>query len=200
MKKLFILLFIASLCFSERAAAQNWKDRLREAATEAADKLSDGKLTEKRFIGTWTYLEPALKMESESLLSELAASVLNKNATKRMNRIYEHIGIHPGNGTICLEKDGCFTATNQKHTIKGTYTYDNTTHQITFTFDTKHRKVEPVTGRISLKGENMILVFPVTKLVDLIRSVGERIPQLSGLVSLFDQYKDVYIGFTFSKE
>ena len=44
-----------------------------------------------------------------------------------------------------------------------------------------------------------VLVFPVGKLIEIIKSYGSKISSMETVVALLEQYKNVYIGFEFSK-
>ena len=56
-----------------------------------------------------------------------------------------------------------------------------------------------VPGHVYLSGTKMVLVFPVGKLIEIIKSYGSKISSMETVVALLEQYKNVYIGFEFSK-
>ena len=62
MKRLIALALLLALG-TTAAAAQDWKEALKRAATAAADKLTDGKLTEYALVGQWSYTAPGVKFE-----------------------------------------------------------------------------------------------------------------------------------------
>ena len=70
MKKL--LLFTASLLLlgGTTSSAQDWKEALKKAATAAADKATDGKLTQYALAGTWNYTGPGVKFEGGDIASD----------------------------------------------------------------------------------------------------------------------------------
>ena len=44
------------LCgIAPRAAAQNWKNALKDVASNVVDKATDGKATELLMVGSWSY-------------------------------------------------------------------------------------------------------------------------------------------------
>ena len=76
MKKL--LLFTASLLLlgGTTSSAQDWKEALKKAATAAADKATDGKLTQYALAGTWNYTGPGVKFEGGDIASEVGGAAL----------------------------------------------------------------------------------------------------------------------------
>ena len=203
MKRLFIFIVAVSALMmgTQTAEAQSWKDILKKAGAAVADAATDGKYSEKALVGEWTYLEPALKMEGEDVLSGFAAVALEQSATKHLAKVYDKIGLRPGKGTLAFLKDNKYEARAEKRMITGGYAYNGETHEITFSFDKKYSKgkVDPVMGRVYVKGDEMSIVFPVTKLIELVKTIGDKVPQLQGVAKLMENYKGVYLGVKFSR-
>ena len=132
MKKL--LLFTASLLLlgGTTSSAQDWKEALKKAATAAADKATDGKLTQYALAGTWNYTGPGVKFEGGDIASEVGGAALETAVVKQLEKAYAKAGIRPGAGTFTFGKDDdAFTATLGSHTLSGTYEYDAPTHVVT---------------------------------------------------------------------
>ncbi|MFQ6941188.1 MAG: hypothetical protein ACLRSE_15185 [Alistipes finegoldii] len=53
MKRNLLLAIATLLLAGSFATAQDWKEALKKAATTAADKATDGKLTQYALAGTW---------------------------------------------------------------------------------------------------------------------------------------------------
>ena len=204
MKKHLVILLtaFALLASTESASAQNWGDLFKKAGAAVADAVTGGKYSENAMQGRWVYAAPAMKMESAEgdALSGLAGVALERTAAKKMTKVYEKVGLKPGVGILTLMEDGKYEATTGERTIKGTYTFDAKQHLTTFAFDTKIKKVQPVEGKVYVKGDELTLVFPVTRLVEMVKAIGDRIPQLAGLSQLFEKYENIYIGFKFQKQ
>ena len=157
MKKL--LLFTASLLLlgGTTSSAQDWKEALKKAATAAADKATDGKLTQYALAGTWNY-------------------------------------------TFTFGKDDdAFTATLGSHTLSGTYEYDAPTHVVTLHFAKGKLNLGSVPGHAYISGQELVLVFPVTRLVEVVTALGSKVSYFSTATTLLSKYKNVYVGFAFSK-
>ena len=66
MKRNLLLAIATLLLAGSSATAQDWKEALKKAATTAADKATDGKLTQYALAGTWNYTAPGVKFEGRS--------------------------------------------------------------------------------------------------------------------------------------
>lgn len=198
MKKILVLIAAPLLLGGSQAAAQEWKDALKRVATAAADKATDGKLTQYALQGNWEYTAPGVKFEGEDMLSELGGAAAESTITSRLEKAYLLAGIQPGAASFSFNDDETFTAQMGRHCLSGTYTFDPTTHVITLRFAKGKLNLGTVPGHAYVSGGELLLVFPVTKLVDLITSLGSRISALKSVSRLLENYKDVYIGFRFA--
>lgn len=200
MKKL--LLFTASLLLlgGTTSSAQDWKEALKKAATAAADKATDGKLTQYALAGTWNYTGPGVKFEGGDIASEVGGAALETAVVKQLEKAYAKTGIRPGAGTFTFGKDDdAFTATLGSHTLSGTYEYDAPTHVVTLHFAKGKLNLGSVPGHAYISGQELVLVFPVTRLVEVVTALGSKVSYFSTATTLLSKYKNVYVGFAFSK-
>lgn len=199
MKKI-LLSAAALLLLAGTTSAQDWKEALKKAATAAADKATDGKLTQYALAGTWNYTGPGVKFEGEDLASELGGAALEGSVVKQLTKAYALAGIKPGAGTFTFERDSdAFSATLGRHNLTGTYEYEAATHVVTLHFAKGKINLGSVPGHAYISGTELVLVFPVTRLVEMMTTLGSRISSLSTAAALLSKYKDVYVGFAFSK-
>ena len=199
MKKI-LLSAAALLLLAGTASAQDWKEALKKAATAAADKATDGKLTQYALAGTWNYTGPGVKFEGEDLASELGGAALESSVVKQLTKAYALAGIKPGAGTFTFERDSdAFSATLGRHNLTGTYEYEAATHVVTLHFAKGKINLGSVPGHAYISGTELVLVFPVTRLVEMMTTLGSKISSLSTAAALLSKYKDVYVGFAISK-
>ena len=199
MKKI-LLSAAALLLLAGTTSAQDWKEALKKAATAAADKATDGKLTQYARAGTWNYTGPGVKFEGEDLASELGGAALESSVVKQLTKAYTLAGIKPGAGTFTFERDSdAFSATLGRHNLTGTYEYEAATHVVTLHFAKGKINLGSVPGHAYISGTELVLVFPVTRLVEMMTTLGSKISSLSTAAALLSKYKDVYVGFAFSK-
>lgn len=197
MKK--ILLLVASLLIVGTTTAQGWKDALKKAATTAADKATDGKLTQLALHGTWNYTAPGVKFEGDNIAAEMGGAAVEGTVAKQLEKAYLMAGIKPGACSFTFGEDNAFTATMGAHALSGTYEYDAATHVVTLHFAKGKLDLGSIPGHAYISGTDLSLVFPVTKLVHIVTQLGSKVESLSSVTTLLEKYKNVYIGFAFSK-
>ena len=56
-----------------------------------------------------------------------------------------------------------------------------------------------VPGHAYISGQELVLVFPVTRLVEVVTALGSKVSYFSTATTLQSKYKNVYVGFAFSK-
>ena len=143
--------------------------------------------------------------KGNDLLSQLGGSALEGTVKSQLDKVYQTVGIKSGAGSVTFGKDGAFSTQMGNYKLSGTYTFDPSTHVAAMKFAKEKLGKEKldlgeVPGHVSLSGTKMILVFPVSKLIEIIKSYGSKISSMETIVALLEQYKNVYIGFEFSKE
>ena len=195
-----LLLFAVLLLFAGNAAAQDWKELLKKAATAALDKATDGQLTRYALVGTWNYTAPGVKFEGEDWASELGGTALESTVRTKLESVYSLAGIKPGSCCFAFDNEAGFTAVFGTRTLTGTYEFDAATHAVTLRFTKGTCNLGTVEGYAYVSGPELQLVFPVTKLVKMISALGSKISSLSALSKLLDKYENVYIGFGFVRE
>lgn len=204
MKRLLIAV-VALVATVSTASAQSWGDLLKQVAgsaiTEIADKVTNGALSDAALNGTWNYQKPAVKFESENILSSLGGSAIETTVTTHLEKAYTFVGIKPGAATFNFNTDNTFTASlGMAKNLSGTYEFDTTTHQITLHFSSGLLKnLGSLTGYAYISGKELKLVFPVTKLVNIVRTLGSKISYLKTISALLENYENVYLGFGFAK-
>lgn len=198
MKKLIFILAAATLTAGS-AAAQSWTDALKKVATTVADQVTDGKLTQYALTGTWNYTGPGVKFEGEDLTSELAGAALESTVVQKLEKAYALIGLKEGAGSFTFNDDDTFSAVLGSRNLSGDYEFDSSTHAITLKFSAGSFNLGSVPGHAYISGSELVLVFPVTKLVEIVTALGSKVSSLSTVSSLLKKYENVYIGFAFSK-
>lgn len=200
MKRFIFTLLFALMSLS--VGAQSWSDLLKQVAsdtaTEVLDQVTGGKLTEMALNGTWNYKTPTVRFESSNILSSIGGSAMESTLTTRLEKGYKLVGIQEGSASFTFNKDKTFRAVLGKKSLEGTYTFDNATHTLTLHFSSK--LLSSMNGRAYIDGSELQLVFPVTKLVELVKSVGKRISYLQSVATMLEKYDEVYLGFGFTKQ
>ena len=88
MKKVWMIVTALSavLLMPQIASAQSLKDILKSSAVkDAVTAVTGGKaLTVENLQGTWTYVNPAIQLEGDNALKNVAASLASTEADKKM--------------------------------------------------------------------------------------------------------------------
>lgn len=194
MKKRIVFPLFLLLLAGGTAAAQNWQEALKQAATAVGDKATDGKLTQYALPGTWTYSAPGVRFEGEE------AALLVPAISEQLAKLYLAAGIQPGSSTVTFDREGGFTAAFGKQKLTGSYEYDAGSHTVSVCpSDEKLEKIGAVSGRAYVSGSELQLLFPVTKLLELAKDVSSQAASLEAASALLANYKNLYIGFSFKK-
>lgn len=203
MKRLLICLL--AVCCLMPAAAQDWKEALRNAASNIVDKATGGKATEALMIGRWEYASPGVKLESDDLLADVGASALTGKISSRLETLYALVGIRAGACSFSFAADKSFTAAFGSRTMQGTYEFTGESHDIVLHFATNSNyDLGTLNGKAYLSGSDLQLVFPATRLLKMVDVLGQKLAAfnataatVSALVGKFD---NLYLGFEFKRE
>ena len=111
------------LSVSDSAYGQSIKDILNSAAVKDAVTAVTGgkKLTVENLAGTWTYVDPAIQLEGDNALKNVAASVASSEMEKKLKDYCAKIGIIEGAFNYTFNTDSTFTSVLKSCTLKGTY-------------------------------------------------------------------------------
>ncbi len=194
-----IITTVLLLCCCGSLTAQTWEETLKKLATTVVDQATDGKMTEYALAGDWCYASPAVKFEGGDLLSTVGGTAIESTVAGKLAKAYERAGIRPGAARISFDKEHAFTLTIGQKELSGTYQYDGSTHVVTLAFAKGKYNLGSVPGHAYINGSDLQLVFPVTKLVNLVTTLGSKVSSLASVTTLLKKYEAVYIGFAFEK-
>ena len=192
-------LIICVLCVGATSAqAQDWKSILSGIANTVTEKVTG--VSTFSLEGTWNYVGPDCKFESENLLAQVGSEIAAQKVETEMSSILSKIGFKEGVSYV-FNSDGTYTSTVNGHTTQGTYTYDSNTNELTLkttlgvTFNaTVSRSVE--------NSNNISLLFNADKLMSLAQTVSSALKSssTSTLSTILGQYDGMKIGFELTKQ
>ncbi len=116
--------------------------------------------TAEQLVGTWTYQEPAVVFESSNILKQAGGKLVSQNIEKKLQTVLAKYGIKKGKMTMTFDKDGNFTQTIAKKTVKGTFTVDGKSVQLTYTGGVKQ-----LLGTTQVDGNSLLIVMDASKLL-----------------------------------
>ena len=99
--------------------------------TTVLSSLLGTKTTVNSLVGTWTYSQPKVVFESESVLAKIGSSVASSKIESSLNSQLKKIGFTTGKSTITFDANGNYTMALGSKTYTGTYTYNTSTSTMT---------------------------------------------------------------------
>lgn len=159
-------------------------------------------ITEKTFVGTWTYQTPEVRFESENLLAKAGGSVMASSIEQKLNSYLSKVGITKGVTTFTFKDDKSYTIQTKGRVISsGTYTYDRNTQtlKIQGTFGLLNQECF-----VGMDGTNLCLLYEADKLLTVLNSaasiLGQANSTLGSVASVFgNNYNGMKVGFSLSK-
>lgn len=188
MKKLLLLVFLFNLlCVS--AFSQDWKSILSGVAKEViGDKLT----TAESFVGTWEYVSPACKFESDNLLAKAGGEAAAVQVEQKLEPVYNKIGLD--SCELTFKKDSTYVLQLKKGTSSGTYSFDAENKTLVL----KTKLGVAVKAQVEVVGNTMNLHFNADKLMSALQMLTNLASKInanaSTINSLISNYDGLMLG------
>lgn len=206
MKKMWIIpvAVCSLLSVSGTTYGQSLKDILKSSTVkEAVASVTGGKkLTLENLQGTWTYVHPAVQLEGDNALKNIAGSVASSEIEKKMKEYCAKAGIVEGMFNYIFNSDSTFTSALKKKTLKGTYSINAEERTVLLQYRLGGKlKVMTLTAHVVLSGNQLSLLFNADKLLDFLSKVSSLSTSttLKTISSLASQYEGMMLGFDLEK-
>ncbi len=218
MKKLFsISLLLAGLFLAPTAHAFDLKGLLKSASEKTSDSgnssnkaegitnllgnlMASDKVELTDLTGTWNYSAPAVSFQSENLLQKAGGAAAATAAEDKIAPYYKIVGFT--SMTLTIEADNTFTMKLKRGTFTGDITKDEDGN---YTFNikmVKKIKIGKMKTYITKSGNNLSIMFDVSKLATLIEKAGS----ISGnatvksVSTILNSYDGICAGFKVTKQ
>ena len=202
MTGIFLLLGLM-LTVSTAVSAQDWKSVLGGVVNKVEETVS--KVNESvSIVGTWKYIAPDCKFQSDDLLSKAGGEVAAKKVEEQMSNYLSKLGFNE-NTVYVFNADSTYTSTVAGRTVSGTYSYNKDTNEMTL----KTKIGLKMTAQVStslLNGGSMSLLFKADKLMSLAQTVTGAVAGKSSnatittLNTVLSQYDGLLLGFEMKKQ
>ena len=192
------------LSVSGQAYGQSLKDLLNSSTVkDAVTSVTGGKkLTVQNLEGTWTYVNPAVQLEGDNALKNVAGSVAAGELEKKLKTYCAKVGIIEGMFNYVFNSDSTFTNALKKKTLKGTYSInqDEKTVELKYALGGK-LKVMTLTAHVVISGDELSLLFNADKLLDFLTKVSSIFDNstLKLVNKLASEYDGMLLGFELKK-
>ncbi len=192
------------LSVSGQAYGQSLKDLLNSSAVkDAVTSVTGGKkLTVENLAGTWTYTNPAVQLEGDNALKNVAGSVAAGELEKKLKTFWAKVGIVEGMFNYVFNNDSTFTNALKKKTLKGTFSVnpDEKTVELKYALGGK-LKVTTLTAHVVISGDELSLLFNADKLLDFLSKISSISDNttLKMVNKLASEYDGMMLGFELKK-
>lgn len=192
------------LSLSDAVYGQSLKDILNSAAVkDAVTSVTGGKkLTAENLAGTWTYVNPAIQLEGDNALKNVAASVASTEMEKKLKEYCAKVGIVEGLFTYTFNKDNTFTSILKGKTLSGTYSLNADAKTVELHYGKIGKsKLTNMTAHVVLSGDQISLLFNADKLLDFLTKLSSvsQNTTLQAINKLASQYEGMMMGFELKK-
>ena len=191
---------LALVGLSASVEAQSLKDILKSGVVkDAVTSLTGGKeLTAENLVGTWTYVNPAVMLEGDNALKNVAASAASGEIEKKLQGYCDKIGLKEGAFSYTFNNDGTFTCLFKGKNISGTYTLDAANKTIQLSYG-KFQKLQLAKQSVEvvLTNDRIALLYQADKLLDFLGKLStiSGSTTLKAVNSLAEQYDGAKVGF-----
>ncbi len=184
---------------------QSLKDILNSSAVKnAVTSVTGGKaVTFENLQGTWMYVNPALRLEGDNALKNVAGSLAATEAEKKMKEYCAKVGIVEGVFNYVFNSDGTFTSALKRGSLKGTYSLNpgDKTVTLRYTVGNKKLAVSTLTAHVVLSGNELTLLFNADKLLKFLSTVSSISSNttLKAINKVASEYDGMMLGFDLKK-
>ena len=205
MNKILKLVVVAGviLTASGQVYGQSLKKKLNSSVVKNVVNAIKGgsSLTVENLTGTWLYTNPAVQLESDNTLKNVAGSVATGELENNLKTYCSKAGIVEGLFNYTFNSDGTFTNTLKDKTIKGTYSLNSEGKTIALKYTFGETEVTTLTANVVLSDSSLSLVFKADKMLDLITKISSLTDNttLTAISKLAGQYDGLMLGFELKK-
>ncbi len=207
MKKLLCMWMVVCglLLIPGNMKGQSLKDILNSSAVKnAVTSVTGGKaVTFENLQGTWMYVNPALQLEGDNALKNVAGSLAATEAEKKMKEYCAKVGIVEGVFNYVFNSDSTFTSALKRGSLKGTYSVspEDKTVTLRYTVGNKMLTVSTLTAHVVLSGNELTLLFNADKLLKFLSTVSSISSNttLKAINKLASEYDGMMLGFDLKK-
>lgn len=183
---------------------QSLKDILNSSTVKnAVTSVTGGKkLTLQNLQGTWTYVNPALKLEGDNALKNVAGSLASTEVEKKMKEYCAKVGIVEGVFNFVFNADNTFTSALKKGSLKGTYSINEEEKTVELHYSVgKKLTVMTLTAQTVMSGDELTLLFNADKLLKFLTTISSISDNstLKAINKLASEYDGMLLGFDLKK-
>ena len=161
--------------------------------------LGNDKITPDRLVGTWTYVSPAVCFKSENFLQKAGGAAMATAIENKLADYYTKFRLNKV--TLTVDEKQNFTLNLGLLRTSGTVTIEG--EDVYFNFKALGAiSLGKMKTYITMTGNQMSLMFDVTKLISIINAVGSATNStaVKAASSLLNSYDGMCAGFKLQKQ
>lgn len=197
---------LLSLLFvSDAVSAQSLIDILKSSTVKdvVASVTGGKKLTVENLSGTWVYVNPAVSLEGDDVLKNVAGSLATSELEKKLKENCTKVGIVEGMFSYTFNADSTFNCNIKGRSLSGIYSLNAEDKTMTMSFGSKSGKLKllKMNAAVVFMDNQLSLLFEADKLLDFISKLSSLSGSttLQSISKLTEQYDGVKLGFDLKK-
>lgn len=154
------------------------------------------KLTEQQIVGKWNYYQPGVAFTSENLLAKAGGEVAATSVKEKLQSYYKTAGVTSSNTYFQFNSDKSFKASLRGIPVSGTWTYNQSTTQITL-----QSLLFTINANVKGSTNGLSLLFESKKLLSIFQLLASKSGNqtIGAIGDISKNYDGVRIGFEMSK-
>jgi hypothetical protein len=197
---------LLSLLFvSDAVSAQSLIDIFKSSTVKdvVASVTGGKKLTVENLSGTWVYVNPAVSLEGDDVLKNVAGSLATSELEKKLKENCTKVGIVEGMFSYTFNADSTFNCNIKGRSLSGIYSLNAEDKTMTMSFGSKSGKLKllKMNAAVVFMDNQLSLLFEADKLLDFISKLSSLSGSttLQSISKLTEQYDGVKLGFDLKK-
>lgn len=202
MRTLFYLCLAGCGILSPRGAwGQSLKDILNSSTVkDVLTSVTGGQsVSAENLRGTWTYVNPALRLEGGNTLKNVTGSLASAEIEKKMKEYCAKVGIVEGVFNYTFNADSTFTNALKKGSLKGTYAVNEADKTVTLRYTVAGKALDATTlsAEVILLGDELTLLFNADKLLRFLNTISSLSSDATSRAvnKLTSEYEGMTLGF-----
>lgn len=161
--------------------------------------LSNDELTAKDFVGTWSYVSPAVCFQSENFLQKAGGSAAAATIESKIAPYFTRFGLNKV--VLTVDEEQNFTMQSGKIKTTGTISIEGT--DVYFNFSALGKiSLGKVKTYVTKSGNNLSIMFDISKLMNVVKAIGSatKSSTINTVSSLLDSYDGICAGFKLQRQ
>ena len=193
-----LLLTTAALLGAQGAQAQSLKDLFNKDNISNLINTVTGNNAKVELNGTWNYTGPAISFETDDMLMKAGGAAASTVLEGKLDEQLMKIGFNHEKVNFTFNNDSTFTTNIGTHPLKGSYSYDPSSKQISL----KYLGLVNLKADLVYSGESAELLFKSDKILQFITLLSNTLDNnvLNTIGGLANEYDGMMLGFRLKKQ